>query len=101
MVVVWFWLSGLWSGDQPRPDWSWSLHRVSITSLPGTPTKPIVQRFTDLTQQPAGTDSVVHVDHSSVWIYAPDVNFVHADPSVEATYRSVFPQAEDRMQVPQ
>ena len=75
--------------------------RVSITSLPGTPTKPIVQRFTDLTQQPAGTDSVVHVDHSSVWIYAPDVNFVHADPSVEATYRSVFPQAEDRMQVPQ
>ena len=75
-------------------------NRVSITSMPGLPTKPLVRRFTELAQMKSAPNSPVYVDHSSLWIYAPHLSFVHFDPSVEGTFRNNFPEASGRMQAP-
>ena len=72
----------------------------SITSIPGLRLKPINRRFEAIIQTSNGLDEAVYVDHSGLWIYAPQKNFVHEDPSVAATYESVFPAASPRLVKP-
>ena len=69
----------------------------SITSIPGLRLKPVTRRFERIIQQKDGDDQSVYVDHSGLWIYAPKKDFVHEDPSVVATYESVYPSSSPRL----
>ena len=69
----------------------------SITSIPGLRLKPVTRRFERIIQQKDGDDQAVYVDHSGLWIYAPKKDFVHEDPSVVATYESVYPSSSPRL----
>ena len=71
--------------------------KESITSIPGLRLKPITRRFERIIKSSAGQDQAVYVDHSGLWIYAPMKNFVHEDPSVVATYESVYPPSSQRL----
>lgn len=71
--------------------------KASITSIPGLGLKPINRRFEQIIQNPQINDESIYVDHSSLLIYAPNKNFVHEDPSVVATYKSVYPESIDRL----
>ena len=69
----------------------------SITSIPGLRLKPVTKRFERIIQQKDGDDQAIYVDHSGLWIYAPKKDFVHEDPSVVATYESVYPSSSPRL----
>ena len=69
----------------------------SITSIPGLRLKPVTRRFERIIQQKGGDGRSVYVDHSGLWIYAPKKDFVHEDPSVVATYESVYPFSSPRL----
>ncbi len=71
--------------------------KESITSIPGLRLKPVTRRFERIIQGAEGDDQSVYVDHSGLWIYAPDRDFVHEDPSVAATYESVYPASSARL----
>ena len=71
--------------------------KESITSIPGLRLKPINRRFERIMQGSAGDDQSVYVDHSGLWVYAPEKDFVHEDPSVAATYESVYPSSSGRL----
>ena len=71
--------------------------KESITSIPGLRLKPINRRFEQIIQGSAADDRSVYVDHSGLWVYAPEVDFVHEDPSVAVTYESVFPSSSGRL----
>ena len=71
--------------------------KESITSIPGLRLKPVTRRFERIIQGTEGDEKSVYVDHSSLWIYAPDRDFVHEDPSVAATYESVYPASSARL----
>ena len=71
--------------------------KESITSIPGLRLKPVTRRFERIIQGTGGDAQSVYVDHSGLWIYAPDRDFVHEDPSVAATYESVYPASSARL----
>ena len=71
--------------------------KESITSIPGLRLKPVTRRFERIVQGSEGDAQSVYVDHSGLWIYAPDRDFVHEDPSVAATYESVYPASSARL----
>ena len=71
--------------------------KESITSVPGLRLKPINRRFERIIQESAGDDQSVYVDHSGLWLYSPELDFVHEDPSVAATFESVYPSSSGRL----
>ena len=71
--------------------------KESITSIPGLRLKPITRRFGRIMERSGEDDQAVYVDHSGLWIYAPDKDFVHEDPSVAVTYQSVYPSSVERL----
>ena len=71
--------------------------KESITSIPGLRLKPVNRRFERIIQGTEGDQKSVYVDHSGLWIYAPDRDFVHEDPSVAATYELVYPASSARL----
>ena len=71
--------------------------KESITSIPGLRLKPVTRRFERIMERSGDENQAVYVDHSGLWIYAPAQNFVHEDPSVAATYQSVYPNSVERL----
>ena len=71
--------------------------KESITSIPGLRLKPVTRRFERIMERSGDENQAVYVDHSGLWIYLPAQDFVHEDPSVAATYQSVYPKSVERL----